>query len=175
MRRTLSIGLVAAMLLVGCGDQVQTGTIAWYRTPCSGNGLTAYQCTVVIDEAGVATSFHGWIDGYTPVWGVEADVRYVIEGPSGDPDDVGKYEIQRVVATRTVAAGTTAAWQVPASRRWFTADGDRVRLLGTPVACAPALCADLIARNEAAVPFVVDIEATGDPAVPVRALAIRAP
>lgn len=102
-------------------------------------------------------------------------MRYTIEGSSGGPDAVGAYTIEHVDSTRTVAAGTPAVWRLSPSWDWFTADGDRLRLLGTPVTCAPEVCADLVARDAAGAVFLVDIEATADEAAPVRAVAARAP
>ena len=138
---------VATTLLIGCGDQVHTGTIAWYRTPC--DAITAHLCAVMTDVTGTSTAFYIPIEGYTPTWGVEA--------------------------TRTVPAGAPAAWYLSPTWTWFAADGDQLTLLGVPVTCTAAVCADVLARDEAGAPFVIDVEATGDPARPVRAIAAHAP
>lgn len=173
MRRERWLGLLAVTALVGCSDPQHIGTIAWYRTPCE--AITAHLCTVMLDEAGAATPFYNPLEGYTPTWGVEADVRYTIEGSSGIPDAVGAYVVDHVDATRVVPAGAPAVWHLSPTWKWFTADGDHVLLLGVPVACASEVCAELVARDDAGVRFEVEVEATGDPATPVRAVAVRAP
>ncbi|MBK7191197.1 MAG: hypothetical protein IPH80_01870 [Myxococcales bacterium] len=63
---------------------MHTGTIAWYRTPC--DAITAHLCAVMTDETGTSTAFYNPIEGYTPTWGVEAEVRYTVDDASGDPD-----------------------------------------------------------------------------------------
>lgn len=173
MRGTIWSTVATAALLIGCGDQQHTGTIAWYRTPC--DTITATLCTVMTDETGTSTAFYNPIEGYTPTWGVEAEVRYTVESASGDPDAVGAYVIEQVVVTRTVPAGTPAQWRLSPTWDWFAPDADQLTLLGVPVACDAAVCADVLARDEAGAPFVIDIEATGDAARPVRAVAAHAP
>ncbi len=173
MRGTIWSAVATTALLIGCGDQVHTGTIAWYRTPC--DAITAHLCAVMTDETGTSTAFYNPIEGYTPTWGVEAEVRYTVDDASGDPDAVGAYVIEQVVATRTVPAGAPAAWYLSPTWTWFAADGDQLTLLGVPVACTAAVCADVLARDQAGAPFVIDVEATGDPARPVRAIAAHAP
>jgi hypothetical protein len=173
MRGTIWSAVATTALLIGCGDQQHTGTIAWYRTPCA--TVTATLCTVMTDETGTSTAFYNPIEGYTPTWGVEAEVRYTIEDASGNPDAVGAYVIDQVVATRTVPAGAPAVWRLSSSWAWFAADGDQLKLLGVPVACTAEVCADVLARDGAGAEFVVDVEATGDPARPVRAIAAHAP
>lgn len=164
--------VAAAALLGGCGDDVHTGTIAWYRTPCE--AITAHLCTVMTDETGTARAFYNPIEGYTPTWGVEAEVRYTIDDASGQ-DAVGAYVVEQVVATREVQVGEAALWHLSPTWSWFAADGDQLTLLGVPVACDAAVCADLLARDAAGARFDVDVEATGDARRPVRALAARAP
>jgi hypothetical protein len=172
MGRSHWFGLAATALLIGCSDQVHTGTIAWYRTPCE--AITAHLCAVMTDETGTSTAFYNPIEGYTPIWGVEAEVRYTIDDASGD-DAVGAYVIDQVVTTRAVPAGAPAMWHLSPGWTWFAADGDQLTLLGVPVACTAAVCADVLTRDEAGVSFVIDVEATGDPTRPVRAIAAHAP
>ena len=126
MRGTIWSAVATAALLIGCGDQQHTGTIAWYRTPCE--AITATLCTVMTDETGTATAFYAPIEGYTHAWGVEAEVRYTIEDASGE-DAVGAYVIDQVVATREVPVGAPAVWHLSPTWAWFAADGDH-RLLG---------------------------------------------
>lgn len=172
MRGTIWSAVTTTALLIGCGDQEHIGTIAWYRTPC--DTVTAHLCAVMTDETGTATAFYNPIEGYTPTWGVEAEVRYTIDDASGD-DAVGAYVIDQVVATRAVPVGAPAVWYLSPTYTWFAADGDQLTLLGVPVACSAAVCADVLARDQAGAPFVIDVEATGDPARPVRAIAAHAP
>lgn len=172
MRGTIWSAVATAALLIGCGDQVHTGTLAWFRTPCE--AITAHLCTVMTDETATSRAFYNPIEGYTHTWGVEAEVRYTIDDASGD-DAVGAYVIDEVVATREVPVGAPARWHVSPTWDWFAADGNQLTLLGVPVACDAAVCADVLARDADGARFDVDIEATGDAARPVRAVAAHAP
>lgn len=164
------IGLVGAALVAGCGQTMHTTTLAWYRVPCQ--GPFARMCPVERSPGGQVEFVYDGMVGYQPAWGVEADVRYHVEPGPGDADSVDTWVIDEVVATREVAVGTAAVWRVIGPDMAFTAAGDHVELLGQPVACEPALCAQLVAIAPSP-GALVDIAYTGDAAMPLRATGLR--
>ncbi len=172
MRSMLVGGLVAATLLSGCGDNVQVTTLLWYRAPCSGPFL--HLCPVERTVDGQIYYVYDGLLGYEPVWGVEADIEYREEGADTSyADAVGTRHVERVVATRPVAVGEIARWGLGYGESYFTAAGDHVEAFGTAVACEPAVCAQLT-TIEPTTRRVIDLEYTGDPAIPLRALVITA-
>ncbi|MBK7077717.1 MAG: hypothetical protein IPH44_36015 [Myxococcales bacterium] len=157
-------GLLAAM---GCGDDQHVTTLQWYRRPCT--GVFPQLCPVEIAPMGQPGFIYDSIQDYQLTWGVEADVRYHIEpGPGGE--DAGDYwVVDTVLAERTVPPGTAITWTLRAGEDWAVAVGDHVEVLGEPVACEPTLCAELTSQAGR----LVDVEYTGDAAMPLRAVAVR--
>ena len=163
------IGL-CAVLLAGCGDDTRTTTLQWYRTPC--HGPFPQLCPADRDATGELRFVYDAVTDYELTWGVEADVRYHVE-PGPDGEDAGDYwVVDTVLAERTVTPGAAVTWSVGIGETWFTAAGDHVEVLGEPVACAPALCAELT-TVDATARRLVDVEFTGDAAMPLRAVAVR--
>ncbi len=172
MRSGLPGVMVVAALMGGCGDVTESTTLLWYRAPCEGPfpRLCPFERNA---DGGVQIVYDG-IAAYDLRWGVEADIEYRVE--AADPelaDAVDVWHVERVTATRTVPVGTALTWYQQRNETWFTAAGDHVDALGTAVACEPALCAQLTTIDPAA-DRSIDLEYTGDPATPLRAIAVRA-
>lgn len=164
------IGLCGLLAAAGCGDDQQVTTLQWYRAPC--NGPFPRLCAVERDATGERGFVYDAVTNYTPTWGVEADVRYHVE-PGPDGEDAGDYwVVDTVLAERPVSPGAATTWYLSAGESWFTAVDAHVELLREAVACAPGLCAELT-TVDAAAGRLVDIEYTGDAAMPLRAIAVR--
>jgi|JI10StandDraft_1071094.scaffolds.fasta_scaffold03020_19 hypothetical protein len=162
-----SIGLCALLATVACGDDQHVTTLQWYRRPCV--GVFPQFCAVDIDPTGQRSLIYDHIEDYQLTWGVEADVRYHIEAGSGGADAGDDWVVDTVLAERTMTPGTTVTWLLSAGEEWAAAVGDHVTVLGEPVVCEPAVCAELIG----AAGREVDVAYTGDPALPLRATAVR--
>ncbi len=160
-------GLLAAM---GCGDDQHVTTLQWYRVPC--HGPFPQLCPADRDAAGELQFVYDAIVGYELTWGVEADVRYHVEPGPGGEDAGDRWVVDQVLVERTVAPGAATTWGVGPGEAWFIAVGDHVEVLGEPVACTPALCAQLT-TVDATARHLVDVEYTGDAAMPLRAVAVR--
>ena len=172
MRSILVGGLVGAALLSGCSASTETTTLLWYRAPCSGPFL--HLCPFERTPDGQTHIVYDQVSDYQLTWGVEADVEYRIDRADPDvADAVDHWIVVNVVATRAVAVGETARWGLSARDDYFTAVGDHVEAFGTAVACEPAMCTQLTTVDPIANRSLT-IEYTGDPAIPLRALAITA-
>jgi hypothetical protein len=112
--------------------------------------------------------------GYEPVWGVEADVEYRdrrrgprrMRMPSAPGTSSGSWRRARWRSARSRGGASSYG------ESYFTAVGDHVEAFGTAVACEPAVCAQLTTIEPTA-RRLIDLEYTGDPAIPLRAVGVR--
>ncbi|MEZ4403831.1 MAG: hypothetical protein R3B06_27660 [Kofleriaceae bacterium] len=170
--------LTASVGASGCADDglpIRTGTFAWYQEPCY--ALAWRMCPVLLVEGGDRIVVRGEHPGLTPTWGTEVDTRYRFEQGYAGTEVFDNYLVDEVLATRTVAVGATATWQMANPSIWpaVTTVDDHVQVLDVPVACEPAVCAQLLDldADDAISRYDVDVVYTGDAAMPVRAVAAR--
>ena len=165
-------GVLGALVMAGCGDNLQVTTMRWYQAPCV--DLRLRMCAFERTTENLDQIVYEGTVGYEPIWGVETDLEYWVEDPGDFADALPVRHVTKILATRTVPVGTTTRWYQRAREPWFTAAGDGVEVLRTAVACEPSLCAELT-QTPMTANRAIDIEYTGDAAVPLRALTIATP
>ncbi|MCC7383825.1 MAG: hypothetical protein IT384_18430 [Deltaproteobacteria bacterium] len=160
-----------AALVGGCGDYAET-TLLWYLKPCQ--GPFPRLCPVERNVDGQVQIVYAGVADHDLTWGVEADVEYQVESADTHfADEVDVWRVRKVLATRTAPLGSLLIWSQPRNETWFTAAGEHVDAYGTAVACEPAVCNQLTTIDPVA-DRTIDLEYTGDPSLPLRALAVRA-
>jgi hypothetical protein len=175
-RSTCLFGLTLAVLAPACGpDEALEAVISPVRSPCV--RLTHGLCINVVEDTGEAEfPDHGY-EGFTHRWGVETRLRYHVESLEGStldgPDQ--RWIVDEIVEETEDPVGTQYPISFPeaAPNSWFVASGERLRMIDTEVACAPALCADVLDRVAAGTSFAATFELTADEAVPLRLLAVE--
>ncbi len=146
------------------------------RAPCT--GVDSQLCLLVSREGGPFERFYSGIEGFVFRWGQQVTLRYSVHEVADPPADGSSL---RFVAEEVLAVDADVlepvfdiAFPDPRpSTGWFAAGAaaGAVSMLSTAVACAPAVCGELVAQDG---PIVVSFELTGDDARPLRAVATRA-
>jgi hypothetical protein len=162
-----ALWLVALTAACAGDPEIRDGVVAPLRVPCTGEGSSL--CISLEDSAGDEGPglLYGGLSGYSHRWGVEAHVRYHAETIDDPPADGSsrRYVVDEVVAELEGAVGPEfdlAFPDVPPGNGWFSVGGvDRLDMAGTIVACAPAVCNDILARTDATVAFTVRFALVG--------------
>lgn len=174
LTRIASVSLIG---LMACSLELHEGVVAPVLAPCDalGHGL----CLELTDETGESFTLYGGMRGFTFRWGVEATIRYSVEHVDDPPQDGSSinYRLEETLHVRVDPVGTTYDLRFFSDgSAWFTASAADTVVMGssTRVACAPELCAQLLAENDATSGFfTVTVELTGAEDTPLRAVALR--
>lgn len=168
----------AAAAMAGCGDDAQVGVRApALRVMPEWFGPTLKATIADADRPDEVA--YAYPDNVGFEWGVEATIRYHKEDTEGGLDAPSFiYVIDEELDRRVDPVGTTYSlgfgwWQHEEGDDplFRTLDDGVVELLHqAQLHCEPALCAELQAVRAA---FTVDVELTGEAAVPLRALALH--
>jgi hypothetical protein len=172
MRQSILLAVIlSTSVLAGCEQaERHTAVIAADRVPCVG---VAFQlCLQVSEDGGPFLYFYDGIDGYQHRWGVETRMSYLVSTVDDPPADGSSlsYELDAIETEVTDPVGTS--YELPFHEPgYFAAAGTgQLDMIGTTVACEPALCAEILAATGE---YTVSVELTADPSVPLRAIAIN--
>ncbi|MBK9033558.1 MAG: DUF4377 domain-containing protein [Myxococcales bacterium] len=174
MQNMILGGLVGVALVSGCGDDTIETTVLPYAAPCV--GLTNQLCLAMMSDGGAVDYAYEGIRGFTHTWGVTTRLRYHVEQVDDPPADGSAKtlvldEILEVTPAEAGRAFDLAFAHAP--QPWFATVGDHLRLVDrVDVACAADVCAAITALDVPDGTYAVDLEFTGDPAAPARALAV---
>lgn len=178
-RHLPTLALTTMIAMSGCtadaaDDTTRSFVVSPVMRPCT--SLYKDLCLEVAIDGAAPLINYTPIDGFAYEWGVTAELT-VIETPIDPvPADGSAVHYQLgSIDHRTVDAPATTyllPFYTGLGEPWFTAEGDHVRVGHVEIACAPAVCADLLAAPVDAA-YGVRVKVTGDPAVPLRALALE--